>query len=143
MNRFPFLSLTQSLVLLRVSVAAMFIAHAVVRVKGGTVEQFGAFLGSKGLPEGTAIVWALTAFEILGGAALALGLFTRWLALGFIAMLAVGIGLIHAGNGWFVGEHGTGGVEYSFVLMIALVVIAAAAEGKPRSGFKATWPKIK
>lgn len=60
---------------------------------------------------------------------MAAGWRARWLATGFIGMLLVGIGLIHWRNGWFVGEHGTGGSEYSVVLIGSLVVIAAADRG--------------
>jgi putative oxidoreductase len=126
MQKFPFLTLAQMLVVLRVSIAFVFIAHASVRVIGGTVERFGGFLESKGFIMGVAIVWVITAFELVGGALLAWGRFTKWLSAAFIGMLIVGIILIHASFGWFVGEHGTGGVEYSAVLIVALLVLAAS-----------------
>jgi putative oxidoreductase len=44
-----------------------------------------------------------------------------------------GIVLIHAQKGWFVGEHGTGGVEYSIVLFVACVVLAAADRERGRA----------
>ncbi len=122
MNNFPFISLEKSLVVLRVSVAIIFLSHAIVRVVNGTVPRFGEFLGSKGFPYGIAWVWAITAFEIVGGILLALGFFTKWFSLGFILMLIVGVVLIHASFGWFVGEHGTGGSEYSFILIMALLM---------------------
>jgi len=125
MQHFPFVSLSQSLVMLRVSLAFIFLTHAVVRVLKGTTDSFAYFLNNKGLVIGTALVWGITVFEIVGGIALALGYFTRWLSAGFILMLVVGVVLIHASLGWFVGEHGTGGTEYSFILIMALVVIAA------------------
>lgn len=123
---FPFITLRTSLVLLRVTTAFMFLAHAGMRVANGSVSQFGAFLESRGFPRGEAWVWGITAFELLGGLTMALGRFTRWLALGFIGMLLIGIALIHARLGWFVGEHGTGGSEYSVILIAALIVVAAA-----------------
>ena len=45
-------------------------------------------------------------------------------ALGSIAL--GGIIIIHAKLGWFVGEHGTGGSEYSVCLLLCLLVIASA-----------------
>lgn len=125
MKNFPFLSLAHSIVLLRISVALIFIIHAVVRIYNGTIERFGEFLNTKGLVFGQAMVWGITVFEIAGGIALAAGYFTRWLSAGFIVMLVIGIILIHASLGWFVGEHGSGGSEYSFILIVALIVIAA------------------
>jgi putative oxidoreductase len=44
-----------------------------------------------------------------------------------LASIALGgIVIIHAQLGWFVGEHGTGGSEYSVCLLLCLLVIAAA-----------------
>jgi putative oxidoreductase len=125
MKNFPFLTLSQALTALRVATALVFAAHAVVRVLNGTIPQFGEFLQSKGLPMGFLWVWAITIFELGGSILLAVGLWRQYLAAGFIVILVVGIALIHAPLGWFVGEHGTGGSEYSFVLIVALVVIAA------------------
>jgi putative oxidoreductase len=128
MKNFPFISLSTSVIVLRCIVALMFIAHAVVRITGGTVTRFGEFLESKGFVAGVVIVLVLTAFEIIGGLLMAFGYYTRWMAAGFILILLTGIVLIHAELGWFVGEHGTGGVEYSVVLIAALVVVAASAK---------------
>ena len=49
----------------------------------------------------------------------------RWAASGLAVIVATGIWLIHRHNGWFVGEHGTGGSEYSVALLAMLLVIAA------------------
>lgn len=125
MKWFPFLTLRQTLILLRYSVAFVFIAHAVVRIMHGTIPQFALFLENKGFLHGKIIVWAITVFEIAGSIVLATGYYTKWLSAGFILMLLVGIVLIHASLGWFVGEHGTGGCEYSFILIICLLVLAA------------------
>jgi putative oxidoreductase len=126
MKNFPFISLPGSITILRFTVALIFVAHALVRITGGTVNRFGEFLESKGFIAGVTIVWMLTAFEIAGGVLMAIGYFTRWMAAGFIIILLTGIVLIHAELGWFVGEHGTGGVEYSIVLIVSLLAIAAS-----------------
>jgi putative oxidoreductase len=122
---FPFISLHRALILLRISVAGIFLAHAIVRITGGTIDRFAGYLGDKGFPFALIIVWLITAYEIIGGVLLIIGKFTKWISLGFILMLLSGIIIIHANNGWFVGEHGSGGIEYSFILIIALIVIAA------------------
>jgi putative oxidoreductase len=130
MKNFPFLSLSQSLLLFRICVPLFFVAHAVVRIANGTIEQFAGFLSTKGFIGATAMVWGITVFEIIGGLALTFGYFTKWLSLGFIVMLIFGILIIHAHLGWFVGEHGTGGMEYSVALILGLLVIAASEEKK-------------
>ncbi len=126
MRQFPFLSLPHALVVLRVAVAIFFMAHAVVRLVLDTIPGFGGFLTSRGFPFGLAIVWAITLFEIGGGVLLALGQKVRLLSIGFQAICWGGIVIIHAKLGWFVGEHGTGGMEYSLCLSVALLVLAAA-----------------
>jgi putative oxidoreductase len=131
MKRFPFLSLPQSLTLLRMGVALLFVAHAAVRIYlPGSIASFSKFIELKGFPAGSAWVWAITIFEIAGGILLTLGIGTRWLAAGFIGLLIAGILLIHARLGWFVGEHGTGGCEYSAALILALLVVSAGAKEK-------------
>ncbi len=126
MNAFPFLTSKQAIVLLRVAIAVMFMAHAGVRVMNGTIPRFAEFLNGLGLFHGIGWVWAITLFELIGGAMLIVGQFTRWMTAGFMLISGMGIVLIHAAKGWFVGEHGTGGVEYSIVLFVACVVLAAA-----------------
>ncbi len=129
---FPFFSLQQSLVLLRFAVAGIFLAHSIVRLLNGTIEQFGGYLDNKGFIYGTAWVWGITVYEVAGGLLLLVGYYTRWLCAGFILLLLVGIVLIHAERGWFVGEHGSGGCEYSFILIVALLVTAAADKNAQR-----------
>jgi len=58
----------------------------------------------------------------------AFGYFIRILSAGFIFLLVAGIVLIHASFGWFVGEQETGGCEYSFILIVALISVAASAQ---------------
>jgi len=123
---FPFVSLPAALIVLRVAVAVFFMAHAAVRIANGTIPRFGGFLESRGFPYGVAIVWAISAYELIAGLLMAVGWRARWMAGGLFVIAATGIGLIHRHAGWFVGEHGTGGSEYSVALMVSLLVIAAA-----------------
>ena len=123
---FPFVGLTTALVVLRVAVAILFMAHALVRVVTDTIPGFGAFLEQRGWPQGVALVWCITVYELAAGTALALGWRARWMALGLFFIAGMGIVIIHAPLGWFVGEHGTGGMEYSLSLMVSLLVVAAA-----------------
>lgn len=134
MKKFPFLSLSQALFLLRIALAVVFIAHAAVRISGGTIERFAGFLANKGFPLSTVIVWLITIYELGGSLLLIAGRFTRRISLGFILILLAGIFIIHihADSRWFVGEHGTGGSEYSFILIMAFVVIAAGNREKTR-----------
>jgi len=122
---FPFLSLASALTALRISLAIVFLAHAIVRIANDTIPQFVSFMESKHMPLPLITVWAITVFEIAAGICLILKRYVKPVCLGLILMLVVGIILIHASLGWFVGEHGTGGCEYSFILIVALLVVAA------------------
>jgi len=101
-------------------------AHAAVRVANGSIPQSGAFLDQRGWPQGVRLVRGISSYELIAGTLMALGWRTRWMALGLFIIAAMGIVIIHARLGWFVGEHGTGGMDYSLSLMVSLLVIAAA-----------------
>lgn len=135
MKIFPFLSLSQSLLLFRILLPLFFVAHAVARISNGTIGQFADFLAGKGLPQTIAIVWGITVYEIIGGIALSLGYFIKYLSLGFILMLIIGNIIIHYQNGWWVGEHGEGGMEYSCALILGLIVIASTEREKVKLHF--------
>jgi len=122
---FPFITATQARKLLRITVSVFLIAHGITRTYLGTVGGFGEFLNSKGLLIGGVLAWGVTIFEIVGGAGMALGYFVRWIAAIFIIELLMGIILVHAQNGWFVVGATQGGMEYSVMLIVSLVVIAA------------------
>lgn len=124
MKKRLFISAKQSIILLRISLAIIFLTHSITRIANSTIEQFGGFMESKGFIYGTSWVLGITSFELIGGLLLAFGYFPRVISIGFILMLIVGIILIHASLGWFVGEHGTGGSEYSFILIMSLLVIS-------------------
>lgn len=125
-QKYPFVSLSRAHLILRVAVAIFFMAHAAVRIANGSIPQFAGFLASKGIPFSLAAVWLITVYELAAGTMMALGRWVRWMTIGFMAIAAGGIVLIHANLGWFVGEHGVGGMEYSLCLIVALLVIAAA-----------------
>jgi putative oxidoreductase len=79
---------------------------------------------------GVAVAAALTAIEILGGLALALGRSVRPLAVVFALELAAGVVMVHASEGWFVVGGGRNGMEYSVLLIICLLAVARAEGGR-------------
>ena len=120
------LLLPRALLLLRVAIPLLFMAHAATRIANGSIPQFGAFLASLGFPFATTLVWLISLYELSAGLLIALGIGVRWFASGLIFIAVMGIVLIHAANGWFVGEHGVGGMEYSVCLITALIALIAA-----------------
>ncbi len=126
LHRFPWLSLRAAIGIARIATAIFFMAHAVTRIVLGTIPQFAAFMETLGFPFAIAVVWLITLAEIICGTMLILGRYVRLAVIPLFAIAATGIVLIHWPLGWFVGEHGTGGSEYSVALMVLLLVIAAA-----------------
>lgn len=124
------ISLHQSLVLLRIGVSVLMMAHGFQRLYYNTVNDFGDFLNAKGFVIGYALAWTITLFELAGGVLLALGKFTRWVCLGWMLVITMGIILVHAQNGWFVVGPSTGGVEYSILLLLALIAIGSSENKK-------------
>jgi putative oxidoreductase len=125
MKNFPFISEITAFKLLRMVTGALLAAHGFIRMYAGTVNGFGDFLNSKGFLIGVPIAWFLTIFEIAGGLLMATGFLTKWIAAIFIIELLMGIILVHAPNGWFVVGYQSGGVEYSVLLILVLLLIAA------------------
>ena len=118
-----------AIVIIRIFLAATMIIHGVARISAGGVAPFGGFLEAQGLPLGLYIAWAITIFEIVGGLVLATGYFVPVLASVFAVELVIGIILVHAKDGWFVVGLGRNGMEYSVLLIVALVAIAYAHSG--------------
>lgn len=123
---FPFLSGVLVMALLRITTAGLFMAHAIVRIVVGSIPQFGVAMESMGFPSGILWVWVITITEIVAGTLLIAGRYVRWATVPLLTIVIGGIILIHRKFGWFVGEHGTGGSEYSVALTIMLLVIAVA-----------------
>lgn len=110
----------------RIATPTFFLAHAVVRIANGSIPQFAGFMAAKGFGTGFAVVWAITVLEIAAGAMILAGYGIRFAAAALACIVVGGIVLIHAQLGWFVGEHGTGGSEYSAALLVLLAVVGAA-----------------
>ena len=115
---------TIGVVFLRVAVAAMMVIHGVTRLRNGTVGEFGEFLTQNHIPTGAVIAWVLTVMEIVGGLTLAAGFWVVWLCAWFAVQLVVGIVLVHYKQGWFVVGAGTGGMEYSVLLIAGFLSVA-------------------
>lgn len=112
--------------LLRISLGLMFLAHGLVlKVFTFTLAGTAAFFVSLGLPAWTA--YATAGAEIVGGALLILGLFTRPVALLLIPIL-LGALVVHSGNGW-VFSAPNGGWEYPLYLAVLSLAQALLGSG--------------
>lgn len=104
--------------ILRVTMGVLFIAHAWMKIVLFTPAGTVMFFQSLGFPGFLAYV--VIAAELLGGVALILGLWSRWVSL---ALLPIVVGSIypHWGAGFFFSNEG-GGWEYPAFWAVALVV---------------------
>lgn len=112
--------------LLRGALGVMFIAHALLKylvfTPAGTVQ----FFQSIGLPGPLAYV--TIAVELVGGAMLMLGVYTRAVAFALLPVL-LGAAWAHSGNGWLFTSP-KGGWEYPVFLAIAGIVVGLLGGGR-------------
>ena len=109
--------------LLRFVLAVLIAAHGWVRLLDHGVVGFGEWLDGQGIPLGFAIAAFITGFEIVGTVLLVGRWFVRPLTLAYAFIYAMGIVLVHAPAGWFVVGHGRNGMEYSVLLIAALLCV--------------------
>lgn len=122
----------QSLALVRVTVALLILIHGGFRLLMGGVAPFGEWLETQGFPNGYAFAMAVTVYELVGPILLLLGRFVVPVAIGHIGIIALGLVMVHMPFGWFVVGAGRNGMEYSVLLIAALVAIAWADPKRPR-----------
>ena len=113
--------------LLRVSMGVLFILHGVyLKAAVFGMAGTGKYFASLGLPEWFA--WVVVLYETIGGAALILGIYARWVAvfLGVHLLFAAYLG--HGANGWLFTAKG-GGYEYPVFWAIACFTLALLGSG--------------
>lgn len=115
-----------ALLLLRVALGGLFLAHASLKLlvfkPAGTV----GFFRSLGLPGWLA--YFTIAAELAGGLALILGIWPRAAALALAPMMLGTIAMVHGKAGFFF-DNPKGGWEYPAFWTVALLVLALAGDG--------------
>lgn len=112
--------------ILRVSTGGLFMAHGLMKLLVFTPAGTAAYFESIGLPG--FLAWFTIAAELLGGAALIAGAFTRIVAVALIPVLLGAAFFGHRANGFFFSNEG-GGWEYPVFWAIIMVVIALVGGG--------------
>jgi putative oxidoreductase len=112
--------------LLRVSLGVMFVAHALLKLLVFTLPGTAAYFESLGLP--AVLAHVTFAAELIGGAMLVAGAYTRAVAIALVPVL-LGATWAHAGNGW-VFSAPNGGWEYPVFLVIVAVVVSLLGGGR-------------
>jgi putative oxidoreductase len=100
--------------LLRVMIGVVFMVHGWQKLFEMGVGNVAQGFGSIGLPAPQAAAMVVSTLEFFGGAALILGLLTRWVALAFTIEMLVAVFAVHLPNGFFVSNNG-----YELALLLA------------------------
>lgn len=117
--------------LLRLSLAVMFFAHAWLKIRVFTIPGTVSYFQSLGLPGFFA--YLTIAAEVGGGLLLLFGIGTRWVALALVPLIAGTIFLVHGKNGWLFSNK-DGGWEYPAFWIVGLLVLAALGDGTAALG---------
>lgn len=113
--------------ILRVSLGALFLVHAGLKLFVFTPAGTAQYFASLGLP--AAMGYFVMVWEFVGGVALLLGIWARIAALCMIPDLLGAIALVHAHVGFFFTDAG-GGWEYPGLWAVTLLVLALTGDGK-------------
>jgi putative oxidoreductase len=117
--------MSKNLTFLRIALIVIFIVHSLTGVFNNGINDFGnLFLNKSGFyPIEVPLAWAIKLSQI----ALAISLFyDRYLKITSIitiVILIAGIYMVHWPAGWFVVGGGRNGIEFNFLLIMALLSI--------------------
>jgi putative oxidoreductase len=119
-----------ALLLLRLVVGLLFVGHGAQKLfgvfGGGGLEGTAGVFDSIGLRPGWLHARAAGAAEFLGGALIALGLFTPFAAAALIGVMTAAVLTVHAKNGiWNTNQ----GYEFNLVLITAVFALAGVGAG--------------
>ncbi len=112
--------------ILRVSMGILFLAHAWLKISVFTPAGTAAFFESIGFPG--PLAYLVIAAEVIGGIALILGTWTRWVSLALIPVLLGSIYAPHGAAGFIFSNPG-GGWEFPAFWAVALAVQSLLGDG--------------
>jgi putative oxidoreductase len=113
------------LTILRVIVGIVFLVHGGQKLFINGFGGVAGYLGHVGIPFPAFFAVGVSLVEFLGGAALLLGLATRWAALALAVDMLVAVLMVKLKGGFFAPA----GVEYELTLVAACVCLALAGPG--------------
>jgi putative oxidoreductase len=114
------------LTVLRVVVGIVFLMHGGQKLFQLGLHGVAGFFQMVHIPVPSVSAAVVTFVEFLGGAALVLGLATRWAALLLAIDMAGAIYFVHASKGFFMQA---GGFEYALTLLAANLALALSGPG--------------
>lgn len=112
---------------LRLSLGILFLAHFGLKFFVFTPAGTAKFFESLDLPGGLA--YLTMAMELIGGVALILGVYSRYVALMLIPVLLGAIFTVHAHAGFFF-TNPNGGWEFPAFWIVGLIALSLTGDGK-------------
>ena len=111
----------------RVLLGVLFIAHGWQKLFTNGIDGTAAFFGQMGVPMPTLAAWGAGLVELGGGAALVLGLLTPLAALALLLDMIGAYAFVHAGKGLFIEQ---GGFELVGALGAGCLLLIATGPGR-------------
>jgi putative oxidoreductase len=93
------------------------------------MEDFTSFFAQLGIPLATVAAWFIVMLEVGGGLLLIVGFLVTPVAALLATHMVAGIILLHARNGFYVIQHGQGGIEFNLLLAVALLTLIFGGPG--------------
>lgn len=116
-----------ALLISRVAIGVILLAHGWQKLTEFTLDGTAAFFGDMGVPAAGAAAVFVTVVELVGGAALILGLLTPLMAaLNMVSLLGAFL-IVHAPNGLFVENNG---YELVLALLAGLLLLVVLGGGR-------------
>ncbi len=117
--------MTKNLTFLRIALVVIFLVHSVAGMFNNGINDFGnLFLNQVGFaPVGVPLAWAIKLSHIALAFSLLTDKYLKITAYITIIILIVGIFMVHLKDGWFVVGGGRNGIEFNFLLIMALLTI--------------------
>lgn len=115
------------LAILRIVLGVIFIAHG--WPKFGSIEATAGFMESLNVPLPAIMAWVIAGLEFGGGLLLIAGFLVTPVSLLLTAHMLIGIVLVHAANGFYVIDRGTGGIEFNLILAAAAMMLVFGGPG--------------
>ena len=111
--------------ILRVALAIILLFHSVPGMFDGGIQAFGElYLNQNGFaPMGVPLAWAIKLSHVVCAVLLVLNKYIKPASLVTIAILIMGIVMVHFKEGWFVVGGGRNGVEFNFLLICVFLYL--------------------
>jgi putative oxidoreductase len=123
----PLLSTHFGLLLLRVSLGALFLLHGIHKVQTG-VDGIKGMLTDKGLP--ALMVYGVYIGEVLAPILIILGIATRPAALTVVFTMVIAIYVAHSGDVFELGKHGGSKIELQLLYLFGALTLVFTGSGK-------------